>query len=421
MCSLELNRRIVSVYHIICFLLILTAASGWALGQEPVRDPAVHQPEVISNLNVTHNTTPEPGPQWEWEFALQGGIYANQWGANGGVREYGSAGGWGYFGQGGNFSSGLNVDNTGFQLYQFWAGTGRQFEINDEWHLDVHADIMYGTNAQFFQSVNKFDYMMGSEGQYGFALPQLYAGLGNDVFHVKVGKFLTPFGNDHDGFFFSDSYSPLPDTHMGVMSAWTTPTGFDFIVGWTQGWNEAFDDESNSSLVWFGVGRSLIEDKLELGYTMCTGPMEGFSNGYSHSLLLEWFLTERTTYALEYQFVDLNDGGDDDLRIWGLINCLIHHINDKLDVGLRVEYQEQKVIDDVTGLFETTLGFTWSPFKDSARRSCRSACASRVLRGELAIRPELRYDSWSGASPLGFNNATQNHQISGGLSIDYTF
>lgn len=383
--------------------------------QYSVVDPAKHQQEVISDLKMSHDLRQEPGPAWEWEFSLQGGFYANQWGANGGIREYGREGGWDYFSKGGNFSSGLNVDNTGFQLYQFWTGVGRQLEINDGWHIDVHTDIMYGTNAQFFQSLNKFDYMMGSEGQYGFALPQLYVGLGNEVFHVKAGKFLTPFGNDHDAFFFSDSYSPLPDTHMGAMADWSTPSGFDFLSGWTQGWNEAFDGDSDSSLVWFGVGKELIPEKIALSYTLCAGNMEGYSNAYAHSVLLEWFLSESTTYSLEYQYLNL----DSALQTWGLINCLIHHINEKLDVGVRVEYQRQQVESQTTGLFEVTFGYTWTPFKNTLRR--RSGCESRLVSGELAIRPEIRYDSWSGEQPLGFNNVTENHQISGGLSVDYSF
>lgn len=383
--------------------------------------PAIPPEEVIADLNRTADSA-QTENKWVFERSIQAGIWANQWGATGGIKEYGYSGGWDYFGQGGNFPSGLNVDNTGFQLYQLWLGMSRDYTLGNGWKADVHADFMYGTNAQFFQSVGGFDCMMASNGQYGMAIAQLCAELGNEIFHVKAGKFLSPFGNDHDGFFFSDSYCPMPDTHMGVMAQWNFDDEFTLLAGWTKGWNEAFNSGTDSSLGWFGIGKNL-GDKFKIGYTMCAGNMEGFSSTYSHSLLLEYFITEKTTYAIEYQLVDMRGEAGVE-KIWGINNCLIHEMNEKWTSGLRVEYQEQTTDEEITGLFEITVGFTWKPFAESEERRqphCGCCTQSRLFKGELLIRPEIRYDSWTGAAPLGFNGGKESHQFSGGVSLDYSF
>ena len=148
--------------------------------------------------------------------------------------------------------------------------------------------------------------------------------------------------------------------------------------------------------------------------------MAGYENTYSHCIVLETKLSDKLTYYLEYDFMSLVNGDDPNSKTWGLNNSLIYEINEKVQAGLRVEYTEALVADEVVGRFEMTLGYSISPFKDCKprhKRSCLSSC--RVMSGELVIRPEIRYDNWSGAD--GFNNETKSYQFSGGIALDYSF
>ena len=393
---------------------------------QALAEAAMKAPEATANVEIPEAESKddeeedeEDENKWNWEFTVQSGFWANQWGATGGVQEYGVAGGWEHFGQGGNSSTGINIDNTGFQLYELYAAGSRKYKLNCDWNFLVQADFLYGTDARLYQSGNRFDYMALSKGQYGFAIPQLYAGIGTDTFNVIVGKFTCPVDNPGDAFFVSTSYNPWAYTHMGALATWDPCDAVSFSCGWMQGWDEAFDPDSDSSLAWFGIGRQLTQ-AIKLSYMMYAGNMQGYENTYSHCIVLETKLSDKLTYYLEYDFVSLFNGDDPNTKLWGLNNSFIYEINEKVQAGLRVEYQEELVEDEVVGRFEMTLGYSISPFKDCKprhKRSCLSSC--RLKSGELVIRPELRYDNWSGAD--GFNNETKSYQFSGGIALDYSF
>ena len=383
---------------------------------------AMKAPETGADVELPEEEE-EDENKWNWEFNVQSGFWANQWGATGGIQEYGAAGGWDYFGEGGNSAIGLNIDNTGFQLYEFYAAGSREYKLNEDWKFLVQSDFIYGTNGKYYQSASRFDYMALSKGQYGLAIAQLYAGIGTEKFNVIVGKFGCPIENPGDSFFFSISYNPWPYSHMGALATWEPSDDVSFTAGWTQGWDEAFDSESDSSLVWFGVSKQLTK-AIRLSYTMCAGNMLTFENTYSHCLVLETKLSEKLTYYLEYDFMSLVNGidGVPNSKLWGLNNCLIYEINEKVQAGIRFEYQEELVADEVIGRFETTIGYSFKPFKSCSckpkhKRSC--LCADRILSGELVIRPEIRYDSWNGMNV--FNNSTKPYQFSGGVALDYSF
>ncbi|MBR0238472.1 MAG: outer membrane beta-barrel protein [Thermoguttaceae bacterium] len=386
---------------------------------QALAEAAMKAPETPAVVELPEAEDEEDEDKWNWEFTVQSGFWANQWGATGGVQEYGVAGGWDSFGDKGNSPGYFNIDNTGFHLYELYAAGSREYKLNCDWKFLVQADFLYGTDARLYQSGNRFDYMALSKGQYGLAIPQLYAGIGTDKFKVIVGKFTCPVDNPGDAFFFSTSYNPWPYTHMGALATWDPCDDLSLSCGWMHGWDEAFDPDSDSSLVWFGVGKQLTR-AIKLSYMMYAGNMAGYENTYSHCIVLETKLSDKLTYYLEYDFMSLVNGDDPNSKTWGLNNSLIYEINEKVQAGLRVEYTEALVADEVVGRFEMTLGYSISPFKDCKprhKRSCLSSC--RVMSGELVIRPEIRYDNWSGAD--GFNNETKSYQFSGGIALDYSF
>ncbi|MBQ6615307.1 MAG: outer membrane beta-barrel protein [Thermoguttaceae bacterium] len=380
---------------------------------------AMNAPQVVADVELPEEEKDEN--KWNWEFNVLGGFWANQWGATGGVQEYGVAGGWDYFGEGGNSAIGLNIDNTGFQLYELYAAGSREYKLDSDWKFLVQADFLYGTDARLYQSGNRFDYMALSKGQYGLAIPQLYAGLGTDKFNVIVGKFACPVDNPGDAFFVSTSYNPWPYTHMGALATWEPCDGVSISGGWMQGWDEAFDPDSDSSVIWFGAGKQLTK-AIKLSYMMYAGNMLGYENTYSHCIVLETKLSDKLTYYLEYDFMSLVNGVDGvpNSKLWGLLNSFIYEINEKVQAGIRFEYQEELAADKVVGRFEMTLGYSIKPFKDCKPRHKRSClCADRIMSGELVIRPEIRYDSWNGMNV--FNDSTKPYQFSGGVALDYSF
>ncbi len=387
---------------------------------QALAEAAMKAPETVADVELPEEEE-EDDNKWNWEFNVLGGFWANQWGATGGVQEYGVAGGWDYFGEGGNSAIGLNIDNTGFQLYELYAAGSREYKLDSDWKFLVQADFLYGTDARLYQSGNRFDYMALSKGQYGLAIPQLYAGIGTDKFNVIVGKFACPVDNPGDAFFVSTSYNPWAYTHMGALATWEPCDGVSISGGWMQGWDEAFDPDSDSSLIWFGAGKQLTK-AIKLSYMMYAGNMLGYENTYSHCIVLETKLSDKLTYYLEYDFMSLVNGVDGvpNSKLWGLNNCFVYEINEKVQAGIRFEYQEELAADEVIGRFEMTLGYSIKPFKDCKprhKRSCLSTC--RVMSGELVIRPEIRYDSWNGMNV--FNDSTKPYQFSGGVMLDYTF
>ena len=418
-----MKKSFTKLLALIVSVLLATPVCAQEKADSPFSAQALAQaamtaPEAVADVELPEEEE-EDENKWNWEFNVQSGFWANQWGATGGVQEYGLAGGWDYFGQKGNSVAGLNIDNTGFQLYEFYAAGSREYKLDSDWKFIVQSDFMYGANAQFYQSCNRFDYMALSKGQYGFAVAQLYAGIGTDKFNVIVGKFVCPVDNPGDGFFFSNSYNPWHDTHMGVLAKWEPCDDVNFTAGWTQGGNEAFDPDSDSSLIWFGMSKQFTK-AIRLSYIMFTGSMEGYEDSYSHCLVLETKLSDKLTYYLGYDFMSMFNGDDPNSKLWGLNNSFIYEINEKVQAGLRIEYQEELVEDEVVGRFEVTLGYSINPFKDCTprhKRSCLSAC--RVMSGELIIRPEIRYDNWNGAN--GFNDESKSYQFSGGVALDYSF
>ena len=85
---------------------------GSPYSSQALAQAAMNAPEAVADVELPEEEE-EDEDKWNWEFSVQSGFWANQWGATGGVQEYGVPGGWDYFGQGGNTAAGLNIDKLG--------------------------------------------------------------------------------------------------------------------------------------------------------------------------------------------------------------------------------------------------------------------------------------------------------------------
>jgi hypothetical protein len=201
-----------------------------------------------------------------------------------------------------------------------------------------------------------------------------------------------------DNFFYSHSYSMLygePFTHTGVLAEYPLGGLVTAYGGWTAGWDTGFTKNGGST---FLGGLSLqLTEKMSLTYASTVGDF-GYddavagsgsdSNGYSHSIVLDWDVTERLKYILQSDYVDnqlyvanlpilrlnvnqtLNGAG----IIRSLNQYLLYTLNPCWGFGFRAEWLQAGGYD----IGELTAGLNWRP------------------HANVVIRPEVRFDYFEG-------------------------
>lgn len=249
------------------------------------------------------------------------------------------------------------------------------------------GDILYGADAQDTQAFgdplapdgghwdNKWDH-----GFYGWALPQLYAEAAYGDFSVKVGHFYTIVGYEvvtaPGNFFNSHSYTMYnsePFTHSGALATYTASDKVTVYGGWVAGWDTGFDakadnDQSHGSA--FIGGTSLaITDTFTLTYVMLVGDMGIRGEGYNHSIVADWKITDKLNYIAQTDLVELNNPTFGFNHTIGFDNFLLYSITDKLGIGGRAEWWKP----NGHSVYQITGGLNIIPVEN------------------LIIRPEVRY------------------------------
>jgi hypothetical protein len=257
-------------------------------------------------------------------------------------------------------------------------------------------DIMYGTDAQKTQAFGNSG--AGSvngpqgwdngwdNGKYGWAMPQAYLQYATGDWSWKIGHWYTPMGYEvfpaTGNFFYSHSFSFFnsePFTHTGALGTYTANENMTYYAGWALGWDTGFDQFDNGNIFIGGFSRKLSDD-VTFGYMTCVGDLgfrSGDEFGYSHTILLTTNLTDKTQYILQSDLVAA-DGlfGNDDTSNFdvGIVNYLLHTVNDCWKVGGRFEWWQTDQLGDTTSFFEVTGGVNYKP------------------HANVVIRPEIRFD-----------------------------
>ena len=115
-------------------------------------------------------------------------------------------------------------------------------------------------------------------GEYGAAVPQLYAELAYDDLSVICGRFSNlglrrralPYN-----FFYSHDYTMAygePFTHTGLLAEYTLTDQITLHGGWTNGWDQGFQFGANDSSTFLGgINYTSEDERTSFTWTVIAG------------------------------------------------------------------------------------------------------------------------------------------------------
>ncbi|MEZ6037195.1 MAG: outer membrane beta-barrel protein [Planctomycetota bacterium] len=285
-------------------------------------------------------------------------------------------------------------------LNQAWGYLEKQLAGDGEWDWGARVDVVYGADGAntdaFGNPHQSFDLGRGfSRGaQAAWAIPQLYAEVGDGTWDVKVGHFFTLHGYEvvqaPGNFFYTHAYTmnyAEPFTHTGVLGSHTAADGTTIYAGWTAGFDTGFAQASHGSNFLGGYGRKVGENVTvtqilsfgDFGQNFAppiVAPNGALNEGSSFavSTVIDCQLSEHVHYVLHNDV--LRTGVYDATAI---DHYLFWQLDAKLTAGARFEWWKS----DGRSVYAATVGLNVRPHE------------------RVTIRPEYRYD-WS---PSGNTNA----------------
>ncbi len=251
------------------------------------------------------------------------------------------------------------------------------------------TDLIYGVDAQdtqaFGNNPGNWDFRNGFDhGIYGWALPQAYGEVAYGDLAVKMGHFYTLVGYEvvtaPNNFFYSHSftmYNSEPFTHTGVLASYKVSERLTAYGGWTLGWDTGFDQYADGSNFIGGLSSSLT-DNVTATYILCAGDLGWRGDGYNHSLVLDFSITEKLNYVLQSDLVESTGYYNVDTGVFfaderddvGINQYLFYELNSCWKVGGRLEWWKR----DGSSCYEATAGVNWRPIPN------------------FVLRPEIRYN-----------------------------
>ena len=314
---------------------------------------------------------------------------------------------------------------TDFNMGQLYLSTEKEMNTRRGFDWGARADFVYGAHAGSMQtSDGSFDSGWG-DNRHGYSMSayKVYTTLGYKDWSLKVGKFGTPIGWEgsasKDNIFYSHSYCYWiePATHMGALATYAMTDRLSLNAGWVSGMDSSFSNPHGNSAILTGFEYTLTDDAT-VYYWISAGKQNDIfedvrDDFFVQSLCMEWALTDRFTYVLQYNLRNDNQQGGGRFSSYGLNNHFLFALTDKLTYGTRVEWLRDNgaglYVDASGDYWNTTWGLRWDPYAN------------------LSIRPEVRYDWYNGAgSPFGGNvnagiDGTRKDQVSAGVGVLVSF
>ncbi|HEY2883202.1 MAG TPA: porin [Pirellulales bacterium] len=336
------------------------------------------------------------------------------------------------------------------QANQQWISLDRSApKDNCGWFIGGHVDYFFGSDY-FFTTAAGLDgtptgnvprWNTTDSSLYGFAMPQLYVETDyGDDFKIKWGHFFTIIGYEVvpavGNFFYSHSYTMQygePFTHTGFLAS-ETHCNWTYYGGLVAGWN-TFD--TNDRATFLGGVAYNDKDYGSLAFSIITGDdseanlpgVAPFGSRTMYSLVWSRNFTSRFTYVLQHDLGEQNqaqtaNGGG--AQWYGINQYMFYKLNCQWSAGLRIEWFRDDDGFVVTGLrpgnaiagasfpgnfYECTLGLNYKP------------------NGNLAIRPEIRWDWYDGQNnqnqnvpvTLPFDAGTRSNQFTYAVDLVYQF
>lgn len=166
-------------------------------------------------------------------------------------------------------------------------------------------------------------------------------------------------------------YNSEAFTHTGALSTYSANDNVTFYGGWTLGWDTGFDQRYGGSNFLGGVSIAATDD-LTFTYIITAGDLGNIGEGYTHSFVSDWNITDRWEYVFQSDLTAVKANGGGNYDTVGVNQYLFYTINDRYKVGGRAEWWKQ----NGTSYNAVTGGVNITPVAN------------------LVIRPEVRYQ-WS--------------------------
>ena len=283
---------------------------------------------------------------------------------------------------GGGVANSFNDNPHSLQLHQQWLTVAKAAQGGGDVDWGFRMDWLYGTDGpdaqSFGNAAGEWDEAWDNGGNYGHALPQLYAEVAMGDLRVKGGHFLSPLGyesvNSTENFFYSRSYGRgiagfIPRTVTGVQVDYTVGENLTAHGGWVNGYDTGFGS-TNGSMFLGGATLSLANG-MDINYMLLSS-----DDVYAHSIAVARQLTDRIHTVFESVLRSDTTGSvqrSTETQIT-LNNYVFYDLNDCMKLGLRSEW-----VDPGRGQEEynaVTVGVNYQ------------------ATANLMVRPELRMDNF---------------------------
>ena len=286
----------------------------------------------------------------------------------------------------------FNDNPNSLQLHQQWLTVAKAAQGGGDVDWGFRMDWLYGTDGpdaqSFGNAAGEWDEAWDNGGNYGHALPQLYAEVAMGDLRVKGGHFLSPLGyesvNSTENFFYSRSYGRgiegfIPRTVTGVQVDYTVGENLTAHGGWVNGYDTGFGS-TNGSMFLGGATLSLANG-MDINYMLLSSDQQ-----YAHSIAVARQLTDRIHTVFESVLRTVSGEGTDSAIT--LNNYVFYDLNDCMKVGLRSEWVD--------------MG------RNSEEFNAVTVGINYQATSNLMLRPEIRMDN--------FHSDINDASNSGGIS-----
>ena len=329
-----------------------------------------------------------------------------------------------------------NDRSNDYQLNQAWLGFERAVKT-DGCGFDIggRVDLVYGTDWRYGDSPGLENRINSRTDYYGLVIPQFYLDVGWNDLTARIGHFAAGIGYEQipgpANLFYSHSYA------MGYSEPLLL-TGFQFDYKWSDnlhiyaglnnGWTqfEDFDQRFN----FLGGFRWQSDDKkTNLSFMIDVGPQDPRVNDpqFAYALVFQQQLTENLKYVAQHNLGGTENGNPRTLGYagwYGLDQYLIYKINNQLSLATRFEWFDDAQGSRVAGVGNLNNGWTALPGFEGNFFEWTNGFNYQPCRN-LNIRPELRYDWYSGsrnlADQLPFGDGKHHDQILAALDVIFVF
>lgn len=267
--------------------------------------------------------------------------------------------------------------DVGFTIDMLYGSDGRS----------IHANGLNGYNSGT-SPINQFDL---TQAYVEFALPFMKG------IDVKVGKFVTTFGNETINPTTNPLYSHsisfgygIPFTHTGVLASLSLTDKLSVSAGFTRGWEQATND-NNGSIDFLGGATYVASEELKIIGNLSVGPQKAH-NSSDYRYLIEGIVAY-TPKGSKFSFTaDALYGREEHSSANGHTASwygVTGYVGYKLDEAgmFTPNFRAEWFRDDggsrlgaAGNYYEFTLGVAIKPFPTSP------------IGSNLTIRPEVRYD-----------------------------